>query len=201
MCIYIYWLRFARKPLYHHIYMYMGHIRPIQALHTYICMPYICLLHSFACEYALCPLHIPFWHVASFRGHSWNRLFEVSGHASLGTQLVRPHRAPFCAICYLGRTNLQPSRWTSGGSGTQSTTTVWTSPMPCPSGQSPPPAPRGGSLAGRTPGRTGGQRCNWPNFARGVAAMCYAIAPSPGRLVWAALPCVSEHCPGQQTDG
>ena len=65
--IYIYWLRFARKPLYRHIYMYMGHIRPIQALHTYIYMPYICLLPSFACEYALCPLHIPFWHVASFR--------------------------------------------------------------------------------------------------------------------------------------
>ena len=25
--IYIYWLRFACKPLYRHIYMYMGHIR------------------------------------------------------------------------------------------------------------------------------------------------------------------------------
>ena len=67
VCIYIYWLRFVRKPLYRHIYMYMGHTRPIQTLYIYICMPYICLLHSFACEYALCPLHIPFWHVASFR--------------------------------------------------------------------------------------------------------------------------------------
>ena len=31
--------------------------------------------------------------------------------------------------------------------------------------------------------------------------MCYAIAPSPGCLVRAALPCVSEHHPGQQMDG
>ena len=31
--------------------------------------------------------------------------------------------------------------------------------------------------------------------------MRYAIAPSPRRLVWAALPSVSEYCPGQQTDG
>ena len=31
--------------------------------------------------------------------------------------------------------------------------------------------------------------------------MCYAIAPSPRCLVWAALLSVSEYCPGQQTDG
>ena len=66
-CVNIYWLRFARKPLYRHIYIYMGHLRPIQVLHTYIWIPYICWLPSFGCEYALCPLHIPFWHVASFR--------------------------------------------------------------------------------------------------------------------------------------
>ena len=30
--------------------------------------------------------------------------------------------------------------------------------------------------------------------------MCYTVAPSPGHLVQAALPCLSEHCPGQQTD-
>ena len=69
-CIYIYiGSALMRKPLYRHIYMYMGHIRPIQALHTYICMPYICFLPSFACEYALCPLHIPFWHVASLSSY------------------------------------------------------------------------------------------------------------------------------------
>ena len=31
--------------------------------------------------------------------------------------------------------------------------------------------------------------------------MCYAIAPSPGHPVWAALLSVPEHCPGQQRDG
>ena len=31
--------------------------------------------------------------------------------------------------------------------------------------------------------------------------MCYAIAPSPGHLVWAALPSVPEYCLGQQADG
>ena len=31
--------------------------------------------------------------------------------------------------------------------------------------------------------------------------MRYATAPSPGHLVWAALPCVSEYHPGQQMDG
>ena len=31
--------------------------------------------------------------------------------------------------------------------------------------------------------------------------MHYAIAPSPGHLVWAALPSVSEYHPGQQMDG
>ena len=67
--IYIYCLGFARKPRYRHIYMYMGHIRPIQALHTYIRMPYICFLPSFACEYALCHLHIPFWHVAGLSSY------------------------------------------------------------------------------------------------------------------------------------
>ena len=58
--------------------MYMGHIRPIQALHTYIWIPYICWLPSFGCEYALCPLHIPLWHVASFRPTS----FEVREHTN-----------------------------------------------------------------------------------------------------------------------
>ena len=65
----------------------------------------------------------------------------------------------------------------------------------------PPPVPRGGSLAGRTPGQTGGQGSDWPDFARGVATMHYAIAPSPRRLVRAALPSVSKYCPGQQMDG
>ena len=71
-----------------------------------------------------------------------NGLFVSIGHflnASLGTQLVRLHGMPFCAICYLERKNLRPSRCTLGGSGTQSTTTVWTSLTPCPSRQSPPP--------------------------------------------------------------
>ena len=58
-----------------------------------------------------------------------------------------------------------------------------------------PPAPRGGSLAGNTPGRTDGQGHYWPNLARGVAAICYTIAPSPRHLVRKALPCMSEHCP------
>ena len=31
--------------------------------------------------------------------------------------------------------------------------------------------------------------------------MHYAIAPSPGCLVWAALPSISGYCPGQQMDG
>ena len=31
--------------------------------------------------------------------------------------------------------------------------------------------------------------------------MCYAIALSPGHLVWAALPSVPEYCPSQQMDG
>ena len=43
-------------------------------------------------------------------------------------------------------------------------------------GEAPPPAPRGGSLAGCTPGQTGGQGRDWPDFARGVAAMHYTIA-------------------------
>ena len=68
-------------------------------------------------------------------------------------------------------------------------------------GEAPPPAPRGGSLAGSALGQTGGQRRDWPYFSRGVAAMCYAAAPSPRRLVWAALPSVSEYYPGQQMDG
>ena len=63
-------------------------------------------------------------------------------------------------------------------------------------GEATPPAPRGGSLAGRTPGRTGGQGRYWPDFARGVAALCYAAAPSPGGPVRAALPSMSEHRPG-----
>ena len=63
--IYIYWLRFVHKPLFRYIYMYMGHIRPIQALNTYIWIPYIYLMSSFGCEYTLCHLYIPFQHVAS----------------------------------------------------------------------------------------------------------------------------------------
>ena len=63
-------------------------------------------------------------------------------------------------------------------------------------GKAAPPVPRGGSLAGPTPRRTGGQGRYWPDFARGVAALCYAAAPSPGRLIWAALLRMSEHCPG-----
>ena len=31
--------------------------------------------------------------------------------------------------------------------------------------------------------------------------MRYAVAPSPRHLVWAALPSMSEHHPGQQMDG
>ena len=41
-------------------------------------------------------------------------------NASLGTQLVRLQGAPFCAVCYLGKTSLPLSKWTSGGSGTRS---------------------------------------------------------------------------------
>ena len=67
--IYISWLCFVCKPLYWSICLYMGHICPIQALHTYTWMPYICLLASFGCEYALCPLHISFWHVASLSSY------------------------------------------------------------------------------------------------------------------------------------
>ena len=51
---------------------------------------------------------------------------------------MRTHGTPFCAIFYLGKTSLQPSRQTSGGSGTQSITTVWTLPTPSPSGRSRP---------------------------------------------------------------
>ena len=40
-----------------------------------------------------------------------------------------------------------------------------------------------------------------PDFARGVAIMCYAIAPNPRHLVQAALPSVPEYHPGQQIDG
>ena len=58
------------------------------------------------------------------------------------------------------------------------------------------PAPRGGSLAGRIPGQTGGQGSDWPYFARGAAMVCYATAPSPGRLVQAALLSVPEYRPG-----
>ena len=36
---------------------------------------------------------------------------------------MKPHGAPFCAVCCLGRTSLWLSRQISGGSGTQSTTT------------------------------------------------------------------------------
>ena len=68
-------------------------------------------------------------------------------------------------------------------------------------GKAPPPVPRGGSLAGCTLGRTGGQGHYWPGFARGVAMMHYTIAPSPGCLVRLALPSMSEHHPGQQMDG
>ena len=69
MYIYIYWLRFACKPLYWYIYMYMGHIRPFQALYTYIWMPYICFLPSFGCEYALYHLNILFCHAASLSSY------------------------------------------------------------------------------------------------------------------------------------
>ena len=65
MYIYIYWLHFAHKPLYQYIYMYMGHTSPIQALHTYIWIPYICFLLSFGCEYAFIICIYAFVHVAS----------------------------------------------------------------------------------------------------------------------------------------
>ena len=85
-----------------------------------------------------------------------NGLFTGIGHypnASLGTQLVRLQGAPFCAVCYLGKTSLQPSRLDIGR--------VWdpkyhyrldlTNAVPI---RVKPPRlpPRGGSLAGRTPG-------------------------------------------------
>ena len=60
-----------------------------------------------------------------------------------------------------------------------------------------PPAPRGGSLDGRTPGRTGGQGRYWPDFTRGAATLCYTAAPSPGSPVQTALPSLSEHRPGK----
>ena len=68
-------------------------------------------------------------------------------------------------------------------------------------GKAAPLVPRGGSLAGCKPGCTGGQRSYWPNFARGVAMMCHAIAPSARRSVQAALLGIPKHCPGQQMDG
>ena len=41
----------------------------------------------------------------------------------------------------------------------------------------------------------------WPKallarFCQGAATLCHAVAPSPGRLVQAALPCMSKHRPG-----
>ena len=47
-------------------------------------------------------------------------------NASLGTQLANPCGISSCSACCYVRINLLPSRWTSVGSGTQSTTTVWT---------------------------------------------------------------------------
>ena len=135
----------------------------------------------------------PEWALHRFQG-----TFQVP---SLGTQLMKPHGAPFCTICCPGRTSLQPSRQISGGLGPK---------VPLPSGphqccahlgEAAPPVPRGGSLAGCTPGQTGGQRSYWPNFARGAAAMCYTIALSAGHLVWAALLGMPKHCPSQQMDG
>ena len=52
--------------------------------------------------------------------------FECLLVASLGTPLVKPCGAPSYATFYLVRISLQPSRWISGRSGTQRTTTVWT---------------------------------------------------------------------------
>ena len=52
------------KRLNHYLYVYVGHICPIQALHTYMWVPYICLKLSFGCFHLLCILHIAFWHVA-----------------------------------------------------------------------------------------------------------------------------------------
>ena len=74
----------------------------------------------------------------------------------LGTQFGEAaRRAFFAPFVYLGKTSLRPSRRTLGGSGTQSTTTVWTSPTPCPSGQS-----RPACAQRRKPGWT----CTWTNW-------------------------------------
>ena len=78
--IYIYWFFFVHKPLYHHIYIYMGYISPIQALYTYIWIPYILLLPLFGCEYTLCHLHIPFQHVASLSSYITLHIVPKSTH-------------------------------------------------------------------------------------------------------------------------
>ena len=105
----MYWLRFVRKPLYRHIYMYMGYIRPIQALHTYICMLYICLLPSFGCGYALYPLHIPFWHVASFRPTSIkDHVLEES--LTEATWALEHDTLAYTHVLYVSRTGHQPHK-------------------------------------------------------------------------------------------
>ena len=65
-------------------------MRPIQALHTYIWIPYICFLASFGCDYALCPLHIPFGMLQACRPTSLPVENHYSGQSKSWAQTLNP---------------------------------------------------------------------------------------------------------------
>ena len=71
-----------------------------------------------------------YWMTLMVRGSLKNGPFISFRHfpsASLGTWLMKLHGTQFCTIYCPMRTSLGPSKWTLGRSGTQSTTTIWTS--------------------------------------------------------------------------
>ena len=135
-----------------------------------------------------------------------NGLFAGFRHfpsANLGTQLIKLHGTPFCDICCPARTSLWPSRhgyW--AGLGPKVPLPFWTSPMPYPSGVKPPHL---------CPEEEAWLDVHLDKLvAKGVIGPIlpgeqpWCITPLllvPRRIVWAALPGVSKHCPSQQTDG
>ena len=64
--------------------------------------------------------------------------FWALSKCQFGDTVDEATSAPFCAVCCPGRTSLWPSRQILGGSGTQSTTTIWTSPNVVPIWAKPP---------------------------------------------------------------